>query len=243
MQRSSAPKLCSGPPAASGVSPWHTLEAPHNVQLTIPTLAPTPVSTGCCCVLTPPGPPSPPWAQHQGLPALKDSSQLHISHQHLWLPPASDWAPPLSSLATSHSSNPLCWYQFGGWFAGCAGSLLTLRNQLSFLGKWHQNTDHKLIPQVLVSVLGGLQSLVKWLKPFPPQAPTGLWQRLSAVAEASASSSQERTFHCLGDPTVLVSHRQRAAPALPRGPTLSTIQTFSSNPEKRLQAPVFHTRS
>lgn len=76
----------------SGVSPWHTLEAPHNIQLTIPTLAPTPASTSCCCVLTPPGPPTPLWAQHQGLPALKDSSQLHISHQHLWLPPALDWA-------------------------------------------------------------------------------------------------------------------------------------------------------
>lgn len=29
MQRSSAPKLCSGPPAVSRASPWHTLEAPH----------------------------------------------------------------------------------------------------------------------------------------------------------------------------------------------------------------------
>lgn len=54
-------------------------------------------------------------------------------------------------------------------------------------------------PKSLYQPLEALRVLVKWLKPFPLQVPTGLWQRLSAGAEPSASSSQKRTFHCLGD--------------------------------------------
>lgn len=136
MQRSSAPKLCSGPPAASRVSPWHTLEAPHhNIQLTFPTLIPTPVSTGCCCVLAPPGPPTPLWAQHQGLPA-----QFHSSHQHLWLPPALPWASLSLPWPPGTAPTPRAGTSLGAGFspimeeapAHCAGLGLILRNQLSF---------------------------------------------------------------------------------------------------------------
>lgn len=167
MQRSSAPKLCSGPAAASRVSPWHTPEAPHNIQLTIPTLAPTPVSTGCCCVLIPPGPLTPPWAQHHGLPALKDSSQLHISHQHLWLPPALDWPSLSLPWPPATAPTPCAGYQFGGWFQPhhgggtstlCRVTADTQEPAFLFLVNGTKTLPQIInsSPQVLVSALGGL---------------------------------------------------------------------------------------
>lgn len=127
MQRSSAPKLCPGPPAVSGVSPW--------------------------LLTTTSSSPFPPWfspSEHRLLLCLHPTRVSDISRTpspegfiptpHLPSAPLAATSLrlglPLSSLAT----NPLRWYHslragfspiLGEAPAHCAGLVLTLMNQLS----------------------------------------------------------------------------------------------------------------
>lgn len=153
MQRSSAPKLCSGPPAVSRVSLW--------------------------LLTTTPSSPFPHWfppSDHRLLLWASDTSRTpspegFIPTPHLPSAPVAATSLTLGfphfCLATRHSCSPLCWYHslragfspiLGEAQAHCAGLVLTLTNQLPVLSKQHQNTatDHKFIPQVPVSALGGL---------------------------------------------------------------------------------------
>lgn len=108
------------------------------------------MSTGCCCVLTPPGPPGPLWASRTPSP------EGFIPTPHL--PPAPvaanslDWAS--FSLPWSPATDPtVCWYHslgagstiLGEAPAHCAALVLTLMNQLFLVN------GTKTLPQVINS--------------------------------------------------------------------------------------------
>lgn len=189
------------------------------------------------------------WA---GLWALKDSFQLHISHQHLWLPPASDRA---SFYLHGHqrddratSPTPPWWYRtLGAGFQPHhgGGSSTWCRfgadpQEPAFLFPVNGPRTLPLIinsssrSSALVPASGSLYS-----------SPAGTIGLMLSVSDNKVCfiCPEKGLVRSWGAEPLVSCCRRRAAPAPPRDANPSKIKIFSRNPKKSFQAPDFHNRT
>lgn len=202
---------CKGPrPPNSAQGPHSERGQPlaphHNIQLTLPTLVPTPVSTVCCCVLTPPGPLSPLQASRtpspEGFIPVPPLPSAPVAATSLRLGfPLSSWPP---ATAPTPCVGTTVWGLVSVPSRGRhqhTGLVLTFMNQLSVPSKWHQNTA-QVTNSSTKSLYRPLEAFRVWLsgsnhspRRYPQACGKDYQQWLSPLLHPA----RKGPFHCLGD--------------------------------------------